>query len=183
MPSTVPAANARRYASCAARVGAAATSSTRIAAPPASPCSSPNPRERRASPPGCACSWASPRAWLCKWRCGPAPWLCTCMCQRPYAYRSKTEPPRPMSSSATSRSAAGQSRCGTCSPPTMITSTTTPTLAVWPAAHAKPSRQASNKLPCRVARVDTAARWSGSKAWRKPSSKPMPQRATIPGLI
>src|SRR5438093_4460080 len=88
-----------------------------------------------------------------------------------------------MSSSATRKSAAGEKRAGRCSPPSTISPTTTPTLAVCPTAQASPSRLAAQTDPCLVASVDTAARWSGSKAWRKPSSSPMPLRARIPGVI
>src|SRR5213078_4906575 len=66
IPAIVPIANATKYASWASRVGAAATSNTRIAALPARPCSKPNPSERRASPSGWVCSCAVPWAWL--WR-------------------------------------------------------------------------------------------------------------------
>src|SRR2546427_8999272 len=65
----------------------------------------------------------------------------------------------------------------------MITATTTPTLAVCPTAHASPRRQASSRRPCRVASVDTAAKWSGSNAWRNPSSRPRPARPRMLGLM
>src|SRR6266566_7071907 len=54
----------------------------------------------------------------------------------------------------------------------MMSSATAPRLAVCPTAQASPSRHASPRRPCRVASVETAARWSGSKAWRRPSSRP-----------
>src|SRR5205823_7615088 len=82
-----------------------------------------------------------------------------------------------MSSRATRKSAAGENRSGRRSPSRMIAPTTAPTLTVCPTAQARPSRQASSSRPWRVARVETAARWSGSKACRSPSSRPMPARA------
>src|SRR2546430_2354503 len=59
----------------------------------------------------------------------------------------------------------------------MIAPTTAPTLAVCPTAKANPSRQASSSRPWRVARVETAAKWSGSKACRSPRTRPRPARA------
>src|SRR5256884_3160011 len=59
----------------------------------------------------------------------------------------------------------------------MIAPTTIPTLTVCPKAQARPSRQASSSRPWRVASVETAAKWSGSKACRSPSTRPRPARA------
>src|SRR5512134_343380 len=46
-----------------------------------------------------------------------------------------------------------------------------------------PSRAAGQSRLWRVARVETAARWSGSKAWRRPSRRPMPATAVTDGAI
>src|SRR6266542_991132 len=91
-----------------------------------------------------------------------------------------TDAPSAIKSSATRKSAAGQSRAGRWRPNSTIAATTTATLAVWPTAHATPRRQASRSRPCRVASVETAARWSGSNAWRNPSRRPRPARARRP---
>src|SRR6266545_426459 len=92
-----------------------------------------------------------------------------------------TDAPSAIKSSATRKSAAGQSRAGRWRPNSTIAATTTATLAVWPTAHATPRRQASRSRPWRVASVETAARWSGSNAWRNPSRRPRPARARRPG--
>src|SRR6266540_1755108 len=92
-----------------------------------------------------------------------------------------TGAPSAIKSSATRTSAAGQSRAGRWRPNSTIAATTTATLAVWPTAHATPRRQASRSRPWRVASVETAARWSGSNAWRNPSRRPRPARARRPG--
>src|SRR5437879_11692709 len=65
----------------------------------------------------------------------------------------------------------------------MCASTPTLPAPVCPTAHASPRRQASIRGPCRVASVDTAAKWSGSNAWRNPSSRPRPARPRMLGLM
>jgi hypothetical protein len=45
---------------------------------------------------------------------------------------------------------------------------------VWPAPQNAPSRHERTMLRCWLTRVETAARWSASSAWRRPSKSPSP---------
>src|SRR5947199_10575094 len=72
----------------------------------------------------------------------------------------------------TTASSAAATRGGMVARSSRQTPPTASSVRVWPKPQATPWRTVERRLRLRVARLATAARWSASRAWRSPSSRP-----------